>query len=49
MSSTTRSIASFFSDVSLPTISPLTGPAAGKVSMMVSDWNLMTASAKTGW
>ena len=48
MSSLTRSAASFFSVVSLPIIFVLTGPAAGKVSMIVSDWNLTSASERRG-
>ena len=49
MSSATRIDASFFSGVSLPTIFVLTGPAAGKVSIIVSDWNLTALSIKSGW
>ena len=47
MSSRTRSAASSFSLSIAPMISVLTGPAAGNVSMIVSDWNLMAASVST--
>ena len=49
MSSSTRVAASFFSGVSRPMICVRTGPLAGKVSMMVSDWKRTTASVIIGW
>ena len=49
MSSSTRVAASFFSGVSRPIICVRTGPFAGKVSMMVSDWKRTTASVIIGW
>ena len=47
MSSRTRCAASSFSLVDLPRIFVLTGPAAGKVSLIVSAWNRIAASANT--
>ena len=47
MSFLTRSAASSFSFEVLPRIFVLTGPAAGNVSLMVSAWNLIAASANT--
>lgn len=47
MSSRTRSAASSLSLSASPIISVLTGPAAGNVSMIVSDWNRMAASVST--
>ena len=49
MSSRTRSAASSFSLVCLPMICVLTGPAAGKVSMIVSAWNFTSVSVSRGW
>ena len=49
MSSSTRTADSFFCGVSRPIIFVFTGPLAGKVSMMVSDWNRTTASVIIGW
>ena len=43
----TRSAASSFSSVSLPSILVLTGPAAGNVSDIASAWNRIAASAST--
>ena len=47
MSFLTRSAASSFSLLTLPRIFVLTGPAAGNVSLMVSAWNRIAASAST--
>ena len=47
MSSRTRSAAFSFSGVSLPIICVLTGPCAGNVSRIVSDWNRTAASVST--
>ena len=49
MSSRTRSDAAFFSGVSLPIMSVFTGPAAGNIDIIVSDWNLTRASESSGW
>ena len=48
-SSATRSAASSFSFVCLPTILVFTGPAAGKLSVIVSLWKRITASVIMGW
>ena len=47
MSSCTLLAASVFSGVSLPRILVRTGPAAGNVSLIVSAWNRIAASAST--
>ena len=47
MSSLTRLAASSFSLVTLPRIFVLTGPEDGNVSLMVSAWNRIAASAST--
>ena len=47
MSALTRAAASSFSFVSSPSTLILTGPAAGNVSLIVSAWNLIAASAST--
>ena len=47
MSVRTRSAASSFSLVTLPRIFVLTGPAAGNVSLIVSAWKRIAASART--
>ena len=46
MSALTRLAASSFSGVSIPRIFTRTGPAAGKVSLIVSAWNRIAASAR---
>ena len=46
MSVRTRSAASSFILVIAPMISVLTGPWAGKVSMMDSDWKRIAASVR---
>ena len=47
MSALTRSAASSFSLVSSPKIFVFTGPAEGNVSLIVSAWNRIAASANT--
>jgi len=47
MSAFTRLAASSFSRVSSPNIFVFTGPCAGNVSLMVSAWKRMAASANT--
>ena len=47
MSALTRTAASSFSFVSSPNILVLTGPAEGNVSLIVSAWNRIAASANT--
>ena len=47
MSALTRCAASSFSLVSSPNTFTLTGPDAGKVSLIVSAWNRIAASART--
>ena len=47
MSALTRAEASSFSFVSSPSIFVLTGPEDGNVSLIVSAWNRIAASANT--
>ena len=49
MSNSTRTAASCFCKVCLPKILVRTGPCAGKVSVIVSDWKRTTASVIIGW
>ena len=49
MSSRTRTDASSTSGVSLPMMTVFTGPIAGNVSVMPSDWKRTTLSVSIGW